>query len=86
MGEVEEYDPFEEPDEQDDETEARAASSATSSAAVTAAATGDGEHTAGAGSRGEGAAADKIVMKLDAGKKKAKVAAVFDVGHALRIS
>ena len=27
---------------------------------------------------------EKIVMKLDAGKKKAKVAAVFDVRHALR--
>lgn len=47
-------------------------------------AAGDAGAAGAAGGEPEAPAPEKIVMKLDAGKKKAKVAAVFDVRHALR--
>ena len=48
------------------------------------AAAGDAGAAGAACGEPEAPAPEKIVMKLDAGKKKAKVAAVFDVRHALR--
>ena len=70
VGMGDEYDPFE-----DAEQDAEPASAA-----------GDAETAPGrGGGEGDAPAAEKIVMKLDAGKKKAKVAAVFDVGHTRRV-
>ncbi len=72
MGEAEEYDPFAEPE--DAQEEEPPAASADDAAA---------RDEAGGGSEAS-APAEKIVMKLDVGKKKAKVAAVFDVGRTAR--